>query len=159
MPPLEPHVQLYLFFWHALAWSLMIAGLPLVTFPWGVVAYKIWHGIKEIDEEFSEEIWMRSFWASLALFFAAVLFLGLDYVTCDTFALPPGPFHLVFLLSFLSFVAWMMMYFYSVEDFFEGLSLTVLYLYIPTAVLLLVWWLIRWNPLLDYVYSWLMQPK
>ena len=68
-----------------------------------------------------------------------------------------GP--VVFLLLFVILVSFAMMHFFALEDFFSGLSLTVIYLYMPLAVFALAYWLIRWNPLVDYVYSWLIKPK
>jgi hypothetical protein len=156
----SPAQQVYLFFWHALAWTITIAALPIVTGPWGPYAYKVWFGNKEIDEDLREELWIRSIWCSAAFFVAALLFPALDYFTNDLVGVEKaaGPIHIVFLLLFVILAAFAMMHFYALEDFFSGLSLTVIYLYIPLALFALTYWLIRWNPLADYVYSWLMKP-
>ena len=153
-------MEIYLFFWKTLVWSITIAGFPPLTIPWGVFAYKIWHGgSKPIDEELSEELWSRSWRASLTMFGAAALFMGLDYATVDWLEMPAGAVHIVYFFSFLSLISWFLMFFFSMEDFFQGLSLAVLYLYIPAAVLWVLWWLIGWNPLYSYVLSWLTMPK
>jgi hypothetical protein len=149
----------YLFIWNMLAWSLAVAGFPPLTIPWGVMAFKIWHGTKPIDEELSDELWSRSWRASVMMFLAAIGFLLLDFVAADWLGLPVGPVHIVFLVVFLAAAAGLMMHYFSMEDFFQGLSMTILYLYIPAALLVPLWWLIGWNPLFTYVLSWLVQPK
>ena len=153
--------QVYLFFWHALAWTLTIAAFPIVTCPWGKVAYKIWFGNKAIDEDLQDEMWIRSAWCSAAFFVAAVLFTVLDYFVNNLVDLPSavGPIHIVFLLLFVTLAAFAMMHFYAVEDFFQGLSLTLIYLYIPVAVFAGAYYLFKWNPLVTYIYQWLKEPK
>ena len=51
-----------------------------------------------------------------------------------------------------------MMYFFSLEDFFQGLMLTTIYLYLPTA-LFVVTFGFRWYPLFTYVLTWMKDPK
>jgi len=163
MLPTEPTAaqQVYLFFWHALAWTITIAAFPLVTVPWGPYAYKIWFGNKEIDEELQEEMWFRSIWASIALFAAALVFPLLDYYTNDLVEVPAatGAIHIIYLVLFVILVSFAMIHFYALEDFFQGLSLTLIYLYIPVALFAGAYWLFKWNPLADYVYLWLPKPK
>ncbi len=151
----------YRFPYYLLAWTLTVAIMGVVLFPWAMPAYKIWHGNKAIDEEFREELLGRSWRAGLALAFAAVVFVLLDYVTTDDdwLKLPTGPMHLVFLIGFLALAAWWMFYFFSLEDFFQGLMLATIYLYVPVLVLAVVWWGIRWNPIFTYVLAWLKDPK
>lgn len=151
----------YLAFWHTLAWTLAIAGCPLITAWWGKFAYKIWNGAKEIDEEFQEEMWVRCGWCSAAMFVAALVFLGLDYFIIDQLEVPGAAafVHIVVLIAFLSLASFAMMHFYALEDFFSGLIMVLLYIYIPALVLLVIYWAFRWNPLIDFVYSWLPRPK
>ena len=155
---MEPYQLFWSFFRSALAWSITIAAVPFITFPWGVLAYKIWHGNKEIDEELSEEMWPRAGWASFYMLLVAVACLLLDYATIDWLAVPTGPVHLVYFIVFVSLAAWVMMYCFSMEDFFQGLSLAVLYLYIPAALFVVLWWLTKWNWLFTYVLGWLKDP-
>jgi hypothetical protein len=152
-------MELYLFFWKTLAWSITVAGFPPLTIPWGVLAYKIWHGSKPIDEELSDELWSRSWRVSLTMLGIAALFMGLDFATVDWFGVPEGAVHIVYFFGCLALASGLMMFFFSMEDFFQGLSLAVLYLFIPAAVLWVLWWLIGWNPLYSYVLSWLSEPK
>jgi hypothetical protein len=150
----------YRFPYYVLAWTLTVAIMGVVIFPWAMLAYKIWHGNKPIDEDFREEMLGRSWRVGFSLAFAAGIFGVLDYLTANEawLGLPAGPVHLVFLIGFLSLAAWWMMYFFSLEDFFQGLMLTTIYLYVP-VMLMVVTWGFRWNLLFLYVLSWLKDPK
>ena len=152
-------MPVYLFVWPLFAWSVTAVVLFPLMFPWSVVAYKIWHGFKEIEEDMGEELWARAWRVNGVLFFASPLFVLLDFVAADWFDLPAGWIHIVFLALFLSFAAWMMMYFFSMEDFFQGLMLATIHVYVPATLLFLLSLVIRWNPLFDYVLSWLKEPK
>jgi hypothetical protein len=153
-------MEIYSFAQHMLAWSVTVAVLGFVTFPWLMLAYKIWHGNKPIDEDLKDELLIRSWFAGWALGAAAIVFVVLDYVTAyeGWLGLPAGPMHVVFVVGFLGLSAWWMMYFFSMEDFFQGLSLAVIYLYVPTALLFLLSLLFD-NPLQVYVLKWLVEPK
>jgi hypothetical protein len=150
----------YRFPYYLLAWSVTVALMGLVLFPWAMFAYKIWHGNKPIDDDLREELLKRSWYFGWALAAAAAVFALVDYVLVDAdwLGLPAGPMHIILLLSFLALAAWWMMYFFSLEDFFQGLMLALIYLYLPTA-LLVVTWGHRWNILFTYVLSWLKDPK
>src|SRR5260370_39315770 len=134
--------------------------MGLVTFPWAMLAYKIWHGNKPIDEEIGEQLLWRSWRCGWALAGVAAIFVALDFVLADDdwFRMPAGPVHVVFLIGFLGVAAWRMMYFFSLEDFFQGLSLSVIYLYVPTALFVLTWGY-PWNLLFTYLLTWLKDPK
>ena len=151
----------YRFPYYVLAWTVTVAILGLVTFPWAMLAFKIWHGNKPIDEDLREDLLRRSWFMGWALAAAAVVCVLLDYVTVNEnwLGLPAGPLHIVFLMAFFGVAAWWMMYFFSLEDFFQGMMLATIYLYLPTALLVIIWWGIRWNPLFTYVLGWLKDPK
>jgi hypothetical protein len=151
-------MQLYWAFYYTLAWSITISVLFPLTIPWAMLSYKIWHGNKPIDEEFREELLSRSWRAALMFVFVAVGILLLDYMTVTQLELPVGPVHLVYFLGFLGLAGWTMMFFFSMEDLLQGLILTVIYLYVPAALLGVLTFLFR-NPLHDYVLSWLTIPK
>jgi hypothetical protein len=146
--------------YYLLAWSVTVALMGFVIFPWAMLAYKIWHGNKPIDEDLRDELLQRSWFFGWALAGAAVVFVMLDYVIVDDdwLGLPAGPMHVVFYLAFLALAGWWMMYFFSLEDFFQGLTLAVIYLYLPTALLLITWGH-RWNLLFTYILTWLKDPK
>jgi len=152
-------MQIYTFAQHMLAWSVTVAVLGFVTFPWAVVAYKIWHGNKPIDEDIKDELLIRSWFAGWTLGAASSAFVLLDYAAADEgyLWLPAGPVHVVFFIGYLCIAAWALMYFFSMEDFFQGLSLAVIYLYVPTALLFALSYLFN-NPLQGYVLTWLVDP-
>jgi hypothetical protein len=154
-------MPLYNFVWNLLAWSITVAVLFPLTIPWTVLAYKIWNGNKELEEEFAEEMWARAWRASLAFALAGVLIVGLDYATVDWLGLPASIVHCVYYIGFLTLAAGIMHYCFFMEDLFQGLNLAVIFLYIPTFVLFLLWLLIRSLfsfGLFSYVLSWLKDP-
>ncbi len=151
-------MEIYIFARHMLAWSVTVAVMWPIMFPWTKLAYTIWSGTKELEEEFEEELWQRCAWASTYMTIAAVVFVGLDYVTVDFTDMPAGPIHITYYLGFLALAAGIMMHCFAMEDFFAGLSLAVIYLYIPTALLFLFWLVIRWNWLFTFVLSFLKEP-
>jgi hypothetical protein len=151
-------MPLYVFIWNMLAWSLTVAVMCPLTIPWAYLAYKIWHGNKEIEEDFAEEIWSRSWRASLYFAVFAALFAGGDYFVLDWADFPPGVVHIVFLCGFLGLAAGIMVYCFSMEDYLQGLNLAVIYLYLPTSVFVVLWWLIEWNWLFTAVRAWLKDP-
>jgi hypothetical protein len=150
----------YQFPYYMLGWTVTIAIMGFVIFPWAMLAYKIRHGNTPIDEEIREELLQRSWYSGWALGGAALVVVLLDYLCADKewIGFPPGPVHLVFLIAFLALAAWWMMYFFSLEDFFQGLMLTTIYIYLPAA-LCVVTWGHRWNLLFVYVLTWLKDPK
>ena len=63
----------------------------------------------------------------------------------------------VFLL-FVSAGAFLLMLFFAYEDFFDGLSLLVLYLALPAAVLVPIHLLVPvWSWALNLVFPWLLE--
>lgn len=152
-------MEIYLFVHQILAWSITVAVLQPLMIPWAWVAYRIWHGHKPIDEELDEGLWIRATLASLAVTAIAVVFLLCDWATVAWLEMKPnaGVIHVVYYVGFLTLSAWLMMYLFSIEDYFGGLSMIVIYLYIPTAILFAVSYLFA-NPLHVYVLQWLEKP-
>ncbi|MBM3992907.1 MAG: hypothetical protein FJ303_01945 [Planctomycetes bacterium] len=152
--------SLYIFSWNMLAWTLSVSVLFPLTAPWAVYAYKIWHGVKEIREEFEDELWPRGWRASLFFALAAVGITALDYFVIEMLVdLPAGIVHFVLLIGFLGLASGIMIYCFSLEDFFQGLNITVIYLFIPTTIFVILWWIVEWNVLFTFVRSWLKDPK
>jgi len=151
-------VRSYEFVQNMLAWSVTAAVLGFVIFPWGMFAYKIWHGDKPIDEEIGEELLRRSWYFGWALAGGAIVLLVLDFFLIQQFQLPAGPIHTFIYVAFLALAGWWAMFFFSLEDFFQGMILALIYLYLPALVLYVLWFFINWNPLFTYVLSWLPTP-
>ena len=150
----------YRFPYYLLAWTLTVAIMGLVIFPWTMLAFKIWHGSKPIDEDLRDELLQRSWYFGWALAAAAALCVVLDYFTVSDswVGLPAGPMHIFYLIAFLCLAAWWLMYFFSLEDFFQGLMLATIYLCLPAALMAITWGH-RWNLLFIYVLTWLKDPK
>lgn len=152
-------MEIYLFTYQILAWSITVALLQPVMIPWAWVTHKIWQGTTPLDEELSDELWIRATLASLTLSVVAVVFVLADWATINWIELKPnaGAIHVVYYVGFLTFTAWLAMYFFSMEDYFGGLSFVVLYFYIPTAILFVLSLLFD-NPLQVYILKWLEKP-
>jgi len=152
-------MEIYLFVYHMMAWSVTVAVLQPLMIPWAWLAYRLWHGAKPIDEDLVEQLWTRATLASLVLTVVAVVFLLLDWATITWIDLKPnaGVIHIVYYLGFIALSAWLFMYVFSMEDYFDGLSMMVLYLYIPTAIFFALSLLFD-NPLQVYVLKWLEKP-
>src|SRR3712207_5854391 len=133
-------MDIYQFFWSALAWTVTVAVLFLLNVPMAALAFRIWQGGKRADHMDTDEFWKRSALAALVVALLSFVFVFLDYVLWAWMELPAGPVHLVVFVLYLSAVIWMMMLFFEIEDFFQGLSLALIYLYIPVFVL----WVLNW---------------
>src|SRR5947209_697970 len=123
-------VDIFQFCWAALAWMTTIAVLWPVNAPMAALAFRIWRETKETDIEGSE-LWTRAFLASAALAVLVIGFVLLDWLLADMAEFPPGPIHLVIFAGFVALAAWLMQYLFSLEDYFQGLSLVVIYLFLP----------------------------
>jgi hypothetical protein len=156
---IDPAMELYLFVWGTLAWTVTIAVLWPVNVPLAWVSYRIWHGTKPIDEEMQEELWRRAAWGSGLIGVSALVFVVFDYILWNWAGLPSGPVHLIVYLSLVALATWVLMLYFALEDFFQGLSMLLLYFYLPVFVL----WLPNrlfgmWDPLLGWVKAWLEKP-
>src|SRR5688500_382902 len=143
-------MDIYQFFWSALAWTVTVAVLFPINVPMAALAFRIWQGPRREDHMETDEFWKRSALAALVIALVSVAFVFIDYVLWAWAELPAGPVHLVVFTGYLAAVVWMMMLFFEVEDFFQGLSLAVIYLYIPVFILWLLNWPIGfWEPVVD----------
>ena len=153
-------MEMYLFVWGTLIWTIAIAALWPVNAPMAVLSYRIWNGTRPIDEEMQEELWRRAIYGSAVLAVAAWAFLVLDYLLASWAELPAGLVHMILLLVLLGVMTWIVMLFFAMEDFFAGLSLLIIYLYLPVFVLWpLNQFLGIFNWLLGWFYGWLAPPQ
>jgi len=158
-------VDIFQFCWAALAWVTTIAILWPVNVPMAALAFRIWRETRESDIEGSE-LWWRSFYASTALALLIAVFVAIDWVLAALAEFPPGPIHITVIVGFVALAAWIIGYIFSLEDYFEGLSLVVIYLFLPLLVLFVINGLLGWiNPLLglwdylvDFAKAWLVRP-
>ena len=158
-------MDIFQFSWSVLAWTVTVAVLWPLNVPMAVLSFRIWRETKEADVEASE-LWIRAALASGSIAILIVLFVAVDYMLADLAELPAGPVHMVILIGFLALACWVMLYMFGLEDFFQGLSMAVIYLFLPMIALFLVngllglidpslrfWdWPVRWAA------AWLKQP-
>jgi hypothetical protein len=105
-----------------------------VNIPLAALAFRIWRETKQTDVEGSE-LWIRSGLASFGVAVACAAFLGLDYVLAELAEFPAGPIHIIAFVGFLAVACWVMAYMFSFEDYFQGVSLTIIYLFLPLIAL------------------------
>ncbi len=149
-------MDIFQFFRATLGWTASVVALWPLTIPMAFLAFKIGKGTKPLDEDEQAEIWTRSTLGTAAMAVGVVAFVVLDYLLVAWAELPPGPIHMVVLVAFLAYAAWMCMLFFEFEDFFGGLGMFVLYAYLPVTLL----WIANliypfWMPVLSFVFSWL----
>src|SRR5262249_39919839 len=147
-----------------LAWTATIAVVPL-SIPMAALAFRIWRETRESDIE-GGELWRRAFLAWLALAVSMVGFVALDWILADLAEFPAGPVDLATLVGFLALAAWMMVYFFSLDDYFEGISLVLIYVFLPMIALFLLNGFLGlmhpsmrfWDPLVRLAYVWIVEP-
>lgn len=147
-------MDIYEFFRWNLAWVSTIGILYPINMAMGVLAFRVQKGNK-IDMP-QRELWYRSSIASFLIACVTAGVLIVDYLVTNDTGIPPGPIHLVFFAIFVGLCWWILFYFFGFEEPFEGLSMVLLYLYLPIFVL----WPINkltglWNPLLNLTAAWL----
>jgi hypothetical protein len=159
-------VDIFQFSWAALAWTATIAVLFPLNAPMAALAFRIWRETKETDIE-GGELWTRAFLASGALALIMVGFVLLDWVLADVAEIASGPIHLAVFIGFVALAALVVQYMFSLDDYFQGLSMVIVYLFLPLFALFvlnaLLGWLnpsLRfWDPVVRFVEDWLVKPS
>jgi hypothetical protein len=157
-------VDLYQFAWGVLAWTTTVTLFPGSVLM-AALAFRIWRESRDTDIE-GAELWQRAFlaWAALALIMVG--FVAVDWALADYAEFPPGPIHLVILIGFVALASWVMFYMFSLDDYFEGLSLAAVYLFVPVIALFLLNAALGllstsmrfWDPVVEFVKVWLIKP-
>jgi hypothetical protein len=130
-------MDIFQFSWAALAWMVSVAACFPLNVPMAALSFRIWRETKKSDIE-GAELWQRAVLVSGALALTCVGFVALDYLLADLAELPAGPIHLVVFVGFVALACWEVLYLFSLNDFFEGLSLVVVYLFLPMIALFLL---------------------
>jgi hypothetical protein len=159
-------VDIFDFTWAALAWMATVAIIWPVNAPMAALAYRIWRETKETDIE-GGELWTRAFLASGVIALLMIGFVLLDWLLADVAEIASGPIHLAVVIGFLALAALFVQYFFSLNDYFEGLSMLVVYLFLPVLALFLLNSLLGllnpslrfWDPLVSLVETWLVKPS
>lgn len=154
-------MELYNFFRGTLAWTATIACLWPLNIPLLALAFKIQNGSKPIDME-SDEYWWRSSVGSLVLGLVTAGFVFVDYMLADWAELPPGPTHMIVYIGYVPAAVWILTLFFAMDDLMHGLSLFVIYIYLPVLVILglngLLWFVklnFRWDWFYGLASPWL----
>jgi hypothetical protein len=158
-------VDIFQFFWGTLAWTATVAMLFPLNIPMAALAFRIWRETKDTDVEGSE-LWIRSALASVGVAVVCAAFLALDFVLADLAEFPAGPIHIIAFVGFFALACWVMAYMFSFEDYFQGVSLTILYLFLPLIALFLLNGLLGllnpalrfWDPLVNVAKYCLKDP-
>ncbi len=153
-------MELYQFAWGTLAWTIAYAVFLPLSIPMARLAYFIWNSKRPIEEEMQEELWRRAIYGSVVMAVVCLAFLLLDYLLASWAELPAGLVHMILLLVLLGVMTWVVMLFFAFEDFFSGLSLLLIYLYLPIFVLWLpnrLFGIFNWY--LNWFYGWLAPPQ
>jgi hypothetical protein len=150
-------VELYAFVRGLFAWAASVAVLWPVNVPLMALAYKIQRGPKSLGMEPSE-FWTRSTFAALFLALMTVVAVGADYVLADNMGFPAGPVHLIVLMAYAPAAVWLLFVMFALDDLMQGLSVFMLYIFVPVAVLFVLNVFGLWQWMLDWVGSWLKMP-
>jgi len=130
-------VELYKFFWGALAWIATVVVLWPINVPLLALAYKIQNGPKPLAIG-RVELWYRSLVGAGLLALMTVGFIFLDYVFIDLTDFPPGPIHLVIFMAYIPAGAYVLLVSFAFAELLEGLGVLVIYIVLPVLVLFLI---------------------
>lgn len=151
-------MELYLFLRGLLAWTASVAVLWPLNVPLMALAYRVQRGDKAVDME-PQEFWTRSTFAALSLFVLTVAVVGVDYLLAELMGFPPGPVHFIMLMVYAPAAVWLLFVMFAMDDLLGGLSVFVLYVFLPVAVLFVLNQVFGlWEWMLAWVGGWLKMP-
>lgn len=138
-----------------LAWMVTVTILWPINIPLLALAYKVRQGPTPIGLE-RQEFWLRCAGGAFVVALATLVGVWLDNWLVAAAELPPGPTHLIVLAVLSVAAVWILFVFLALEDMTQGLSVFLLYVFLPMFVLFLVNLIVGlWNPLLDSAYLYL----
>jgi hypothetical protein len=119
---------------------IIVVGIWPLNIPIMALAYKIRHGNQPLPVE-QKELWLRAVLGSLGMFVFGVLMAGLNYLAIGVMGIPELPAQLALLIGFLAAGAGFLFWAFAYDEPLEGLSLALIYIFLPTLLLLLVNWI------------------
>jgi hypothetical protein len=128
--------EFFEFFRQVLIFLVTISLYWPLTIPLAALAYKVRHGATPIPLG-TVAYWLRSTVAALGMVVIALSLTGFD-ATLTAADLPPGVVHLVIFALFVPLASWWMYTVFALEDFWEGLSTLLLFVFVPGIVLVLL---------------------
>ena len=151
-------MELYNFLRESLAWTVTVAILWPANVPLAALAYKVRQGPRPIDME-TLEFWLRSSMAAFALAVLTLVMVVIDVVLAHGADFPAGPVHLMVFMAYIPAAVWLLFVFFALEDLLQGLSVFMLYLYLPVIVLYVLNAIFGlWHWPLSTALSWLKSP-
>src|SRR5438105_1081780 len=124
------------FFRQVLIFLVTISLYWPLTIPLAALAYKVRHGATPVPLSIVA-LWLRSTVAALGMAVIALSLTGFD-ATLTAAELPPGLVHVVIFVLFVPVGSWWMFTVFALEDFWEGLSALLLFVFLPGIVLVLL---------------------
>jgi hypothetical protein len=118
-------------------WVLVIAITTTLfwplTVPLAALAYKVRLGPALVPLE-TQAYWTRSAFAALVLALMALLLAGLANWLCAG-GMPPGVVYVILLLVYLPVAVWFVTVLFALDDLGEGLSVLLIWIFLPGLVL------------------------
>ncbi len=152
-------MELYKFFWGALAWIATFTILWPLNVPLIALAYKVQNGARPISLA-HDEFWYRCLFGAGVLAVLSVAVILLDYFVIDITDLPAGPIHLLAFIGYVATAPYLMVISFAFTELTEGLGVFVIYIGLPLIVLLLVNAVSDlWSGPLSFAYDYLKDPK
>jgi hypothetical protein len=119
---------------------IIVAVVWPLNIPIMAMAYKIRHGYPPIPMEM-KELWLRSVLGSLGIAVLGVLMAGFNYVGIGSLHIPELPVQLGLIIVFLAAGTWYLFWAFAFDDALESLGLLLIYIFLPTFLLLIANWL------------------
>jgi hypothetical protein len=127
-------VELFAFF----RWVLVIIVTTTLfwplTVPLAALAYKVRLGPQPVPMD-TTAYWTRSAFAALGLAIMAVVLTGLDFLLIAGGGMPAGVVHFALLLLYAPLAVWFLTVMFALEDLLQGLSVFMIWVFLPGLVL------------------------
>jgi hypothetical protein len=136
-------VELYKFFWEALAWIATVTVCVPINAIALALAYSIQNGPKPLSID-RGELAYRSVVGAVLLALVTVALVFLDYIFIDISDFPPGPVHLVIFMAYVPAAAYVVVISFAYSELVEGVSVVVIDIGLCVFVLFLIHTLLGW---------------
>jgi hypothetical protein len=104
-----------------------------LTVPLAALAYKVRLGPEPVPMD-TTAYWTRSAFAALGMAVMALVLAGVDYLLISG-GMPPGVVHFALLLLYVPVAIWFLTTMFALEDLLQGLSVLIIWVFLPGLVL------------------------
>ncbi|HYT92232.1 MAG TPA: hypothetical protein VEL76_26190 [Gemmataceae bacterium] len=104
-----------------------------LTVPLAALAYKVRLGPQPIPME-NGPFWTRCTFAALGMAIFALILSALDAMVCES-GFPVGIVHTAVLMAYVPVAVWFLTLMFALDDMGEGLSLLVIWIFLPGLLL------------------------